>query len=49
MSYELPIELIENDVLVVSLLGAGDKYFMWQKGLTEDVGSEDGVYFEYDD
>ncbi len=49
MSYDHPIEIIENDVLVVSVLGSDGSYFMWQKGLTEDVGSEDGIYFEFDD
>jgi len=49
MSYEHLIEIVENDVLVVSVLGADDSYFMWQKGLTEDVGSNDGIYFEFDD
>lgn len=49
MSYDHPIEIVENDVLVVSVLGSDGSYFMWQKGLTEDVGSEDGIYFEFDD
>jgi hypothetical protein len=49
MSYDHPIEIIENDVLVVSVVGSDGCYFMWQKGLTEEVGSEDGIYFEFDD
>jgi hypothetical protein len=49
MSYDDPIEIVENDVLVVSLLGADGSYFMWQKGLTEEVGSNDGIYFEFND
>jgi hypothetical protein len=49
MSYEHPIEITENDVLVVSVLGEDSSYFMWQKGLTEEAGSEDGIYFEFDD
>jgi hypothetical protein len=46
MNYQ---EQIENDVLVVAVVDAKDSYFMWQRGLTEDVGSEDGIYFEFDD
>jgi len=46
MSYQ---EQIENDVLVVGVVDAEGSYFMWQRGLTEDVGSEDGIYFEFDD
>ncbi|HAS6363928.1 TPA: hypothetical protein RQJ98_004254 [Vibrio vulnificus] len=49
MNYNYPIELVENDVLIVSLLGDDGSYFMWQKGLCEEVGSEDGVYFEFND
>jgi len=49
MSYDHPIEIIENDVLIVSVLGADGSYFMWQKGLSEEVGSKDGIYFEFDD
>lgn len=49
MSYDLPIEIVENDVFFVSVLGSDDSYFMWQKGLAEEVGSEDGIYFEFDD
>ncbi|MCS6125502.1 hypothetical protein [Shewanella baltica] len=49
MSYDHPIEIVENDVLIVSVLGEDGNYFMWQKGLTEDVGSEDGIYFEFND
>jgi hypothetical protein len=49
MSYDHPIEIIENDVMIVSVLGADGSYFMWQKGLTEDVGLEDGIYFEFND
>ncbi len=49
MSYDHPIEIVENDVLIVSVLGADDSYFMWQKGLTEEAGSDDGIYFEFDD
>ena len=49
MSYDHPIEIVENDVLVVSVLAADGSYFMWQKGLTEEVGSDDGIYFEFND
>ncbi|MCW8875696.1 MAG: hypothetical protein OQK51_01450 [Kangiellaceae bacterium] len=49
MSYDHLIEIVENDVLLVSVLGADDSYFMWQKGLTKEVGSDDGIYFEFDD
>lgn len=49
MSYDHPIEIVENDVLVVSVVGSDGSYFMWQKGLTEEVGSDDGIYFEFDD
>lgn len=49
MSYDHPIELIENDVLVVSVVDSDGNYFMWQKGVTEEVGSEDGIYFEFND
>jgi len=49
MSYDHQIEVIENDVLVVSVIDAEGNYFMWQKGLTEEVGSEDGIYFEFND
>lgn len=49
MSYEFPIETQENDVLVVAIQDNEGSYFMWQKGLTEDVGSEDGIYFEFND
>jgi hypothetical protein len=49
MSYDHPIEIVENDVLVVSVVDSDGNYFMWQKGLTEEVGSDDGIYFEYND
>ena len=49
MGYEHPIEIVDNDVLVVSVLDQDGSYFLWQKGLTEEVGSEDGIYFEFDD
>ncbi|MCW8876135.1 MAG: hypothetical protein OQJ89_06305 [Kangiellaceae bacterium] len=49
MSYEHPIEIEEDDVLVIAVQDSNGNYFMWQKGLTEEVGSGDGVYFEYDD
>jgi len=49
MSYEYEIETIEGDVLSVAVQGWDNSYILWQKGLTEDVGSEDGVYFECDD
>lgn len=48
MSYEDKIELLEDEVLTVCV-GTEDGYFMWQKGLTEEVGSKDGIYFEFDD
>lgn len=49
MSYEHENENIEDAVLTVSVQGWDDGYVLWQKGLTKDVGLEDGVYFEYDD
>lgn len=49
MSYVDPIEIIENDVLVVAVQGKDGGYFMWQKGLTKEVGSDDGIYFEFND
>jgi len=49
MSYDYPVEIIENDVLVVSVQSLDGSYFMWQKGLTEDTGSNEGIYFEIDD
>lgn len=49
MSYIDPIEIVENDVLVVAVQGADGRYFMWQKGLTKEAGSDDGVYFEFND
>ncbi|QKX17756.1 hypothetical protein [Microbulbifer sp. YPW1] len=49
MSQEHRIELVENDVCTVSMAGNCGRYFMWQKGLTEQTGSKDGIYFEYND
>ncbi len=49
MSYKSEIESIENDVLTVAVQGWDNGYVLWQKGLTEEVGSKDGIYFEYDD
>lgn len=49
MSYADPIEIVENDVLVVVVQGEGGGYFMWQKGLTNEVASDDGIYFEFND
>lgn len=49
MRFDQPIEIVEDDVLIVSVLDLDGSYFMWQRGLTEEVGSEDGVYFEFDD
>ena len=46
-SYVHPVEMVENDVLSVSVIGADGSYFMWQKCLSEEAGSEDGVYFEF--
>jgi hypothetical protein len=48
MTYEHSIEFEENDVLTVVIQGVDGSYFMWQRGLTEDVGASDGVYFEVD-
>ncbi len=45
MSYNKSIELIENDVLIVSIMDSRGSYFMWQRGLTKEVG----VYFEFND
>ncbi len=49
MSYEHEIENLENDVLTVAVQGWDDGYVLWQVGLTEEAGSKDGVYFEFDD
>jgi len=49
MSYDHQIEIVENNVLVVSVVDEDGSYFMWQKGLTEEVGSDDGIYFEFND
>ncbi|MBX9899300.1 MAG: hypothetical protein K2Y28_00825 [Burkholderiaceae bacterium] len=49
MSHVDPIEIVENDVLVVVVQGEDGGYFMWQKGLTKEVGSDDGIYFEFND
>ncbi len=49
MTYDHPIEVTENDVLVVSVIDSEGNYFMWQKGLTAEVGSEDGIYFGLSD
>jgi|GEM_PF-1419828 len=40
---------IENDVLTVGIQASDGRYILWQKGLTTEVGSGDGIYFEYDD
>ncbi|MBY0573087.1 MAG: hypothetical protein K2P84_05360, partial [Undibacterium sp.] len=48
-SYVDPIEIVENDLLVVAVQGTDGSYFMWQKGLTKEVGSDDGIYFEFND
>ncbi len=49
MSYEHEIESIEDDVLTVAVQGWDNGYVLWQRGLSKEVGSGDGVYFEYDD
>jgi hypothetical protein len=49
MTSEQKIETIENNVLIVAVQDSAGGYFIWQKGLTKEVGSEDGVYFEFDD
>ena len=49
MSYNEPIESIYDDVLIVGVTDLADSYFLWQRGLTEDTGSEDGIHFEFDD
>lgn len=49
MNYEEPIEHIENDVLTIGVAGDDGRYLLWQKGLTPETGSEDGVYFEFND
>lgn len=43
------IKTIENDVLIVGLEGTNGSYLIWQKGLTEATGKNDGVYFEMND
>ncbi|WP_020405017.1 hypothetical protein [Hahella ganghwensis] len=49
MNNEESIEIIENDVLAVGVSGWDGGYFMWQRGLTEETGASDGIYFEFDD
>ncbi|MBU6955025.1 hypothetical protein [Hahella sp. HN01] len=49
MSNQYEVVTIENDVLIVGVEGCDDGYILWQRGLTEDTGSEDGIYFEFDD
>ncbi|ABC31082.1 hypothetical protein HCH_04377 [Hahella chejuensis KCTC 2396] len=49
MSYQHKIVSVENDVLIVAVEGWGDGYILWQRGLTEEAGSEHGIYFECDD
>ncbi|MCX2778970.1 hypothetical protein [Microbulbifer thermotolerans] len=49
MSYEHGIENLEDDVLTVAVQRWDNGYMLWQRGLTKEAGSDDGVYFEYDD
>ncbi len=49
MSYDEPIETIENDVLTVGVGAYDGGYILWQRGLTAETNADDGVYFEYDD
>lgn len=49
MTPEQKIKSIENDVLIVAVQDSARGYFLWQKGLTKEAASEDGVYFEFDD
>ena len=49
MSYEHEIERIDNDVLTVAVQGWDEGYVLWQRALTKEVGSENGIYFECDD
>lgn len=49
MSYEHEIESIEDDVLTVAVQGWDNGYVLWQRGLSIEVDSDDGVCFEYDD
>ena len=43
------VKTIEGDVLIVGVEGTNGNYLMWQKGLTEATGMNDGVYFEMND
>jgi hypothetical protein len=49
MSYEYEIESIEDGILTVAVQGSDDGYVLWQMGLTEEIASDDSIYFEYDD
>lgn len=48
MSYDHPIEIVEHGTLVVAVLAADGGYFMWQKGISDDADSQDGIHFEFD-
>ena len=43
------IKTVEDDVLIVGIEGLNGSYLMWQKGLSESTGINDGVYFEMND
>ena len=45
MSYEHPIETIENETLIVGVLNDENHYLLWQL----ELSGSDEVYFEYDD
>jgi hypothetical protein len=46
MSYEHKIESIEDDILTVVVQGYDNNYLLWQRGLTTEAGSNNGIYFE---
>jgi hypothetical protein len=43
------IKTVEDDVLIVGIEGLNGSYLMWQKGLSEYTGINDGIYFEMND
>ena len=43
------VKIIEDDVLIVGVEGLNGGYLMWQRGLTEATGMNDGIYFEMND
>ncbi|WP_431686129.1 hypothetical protein [Hahella sp. NBU794] len=48
MSNQHDVVTVESDVLIVAVEGWGDGYILWQRGLTEEAGFGNGIYFECD-